>query len=550
MNKEMKRRLFEDQGDDEANEIIRNHQSDDVSLPSSKEFTQVFWFFFFPPVSLVFALWLTHFEGVISGVVMRNIARVLVAPAFFLHAAWLACIKHQIAPHYGDRLPMRLRTVGYLNIFTRDVQDDGEQEKDFIGERTMADLTAKQPSNCAWCSCVEDLEVVFEENVEPPPFTMSRQDSTKPRYRKLEATSTRPVTSSERSERGRLNSGASIKNEKTPPDHVAWLVVGRFTKTMIWMWFLGGILHILNAIPDELGWTRDLDGDLPQRVAIETAHTHRRLSAEWPSPSRLFEITQLQCNRSHFVISSPFSVFQASRSSKNLGNAGKVGSLSKLGDSDIAAVLCSSSGGCHALSQSKNNETWQLASLNPQHGLQMQAPNAVKIPHDWRLLAAAWVPCSPPCQKAVLAGWDGSRVVIADLTRDVHSEEWNLQPQVALHEGLGSCSNGVASRSSSDDGKYHHVRAMHLHAELGCKTLTVMRSSQDGGPVIDRWDLVSGELLGCLQLDDFKYSAMCHDSNDIVFARQGANGPVLESVALPQAHTNCKSESLADPVAI
>jgi hypothetical protein len=330
-------------------------------------------------------------------------------------------------------------------------------------------------------------------------------------------------------------------------DHVAWLVVGRFIKTMIWLWFIGGMLHITNALLDLFpGWRIDMDGDLPQKVVKHNSMNHRRLGAEWPSPARLFEITALQCNRSHLVVTSPFSVFQAGRFSEDLGHASAhVGSLSKLGESDIAALLCGDSGECHALSQRKPAGTWQLASLNARQGLQEGASNAVQIPHEWRMVAAAWVPCSFPCQKAVLAGWDGSRVIVADLTHDIKSGLWELQPQVALHEGLGTCSS--SSATSEEDGKYRHVLAMHLHVEQGCRTLTVMRSSKHEGPIIDSWDLVSGELLGCLQLSNHKYSAMCHNGNDMIFARQGAQGPVLESVAVPEAHAHCTAEAVAEP---
>merc|ERR1712113_1194916 len=101
---------------------------------------------------------------------------------------------------------------------------------------------------------------------------------------------------------------------------------------------------------------------------------------------------------------------------------------------------------------------------------------------------------------------------------------------------------GVASSSNTDYEKYRHVHALHLHIERGCKTLTVMRSSQKEGSIIDSWDLVSGELQGCLQMDRSRYSAMCHDSDEIIFARQEAEGPVLESVALPQTLARCMPE--------
>lgn len=263
----------------------------------------------------------------------------------------------------------------------------------------------------------------------------------------------------------------------------------------------------------------------------------RRLSASWPEPARLFEVMALQCNTSHVLVSSPFSHYAAQRHLKENGEA-SVGPLAEIGGFQVAALLCSE-GVCDALMRMGDAGTWQLTSLTSSKRLWTSV--LVPVPQEWRIAAAAWVSCAPmPCQAALLAGWDGNRIVIANLQRSGENGAWELQRRFVVRPSLDSCNDqdNVCSAESREP-TYSHVRALQLSVVPGCRTLAVLRSYGSGARV-DGWDLVSGASLGQWRIaGDNRYSSMCHDGSSLILSGLGGRGPVLEIASLPSAFVGC-----------
>ncbi|CAE7205937.1 unnamed protein product [Symbiodinium natans] len=117
-------RTMDTENSDDESEKPSNKRKDVSSLEGS-EFIFICITYLLPPVILVLILWIAHyfFSDPATGDLDhqgRIVSRVLSTPIFFLHAIWLYLVRQSIAPHHNDLLPVRLRTVGYLDVFTRD----------------------------------------------------------------------------------------------------------------------------------------------------------------------------------------------------------------------------------------------------------------------------------------------------------------------------------------------------------------------------------------------------------------------------------------------
>jgi len=151
----------------------------------------------------------------------------------------------------------------------------------------------------------------------------------------------------------------------------------------------------------------------------------------------------------------------------------------------------------------------------------------------WRLVAAAWsqdcvAKLFGSCDSAHLAGWDGTSVVIASLLLDASRGEWHLDPRFKVRPGLGRCMTDDGNCLFEGPLHYDDVRALQIGA--GGRTLMVLL----GGGFLDGWDLAMGSFLGRWRLSS-EHSGMCHNGEDLLFVRQGPEGPVLEVAPLPHA---------------
>jgi len=493
-----------------------------------------------PPVWMVLILWLSHFmdstdEGNLDHQ-GRLTARVLATPIFFLHAAWLYLIRSYIAPHQHDLLPVRLRTVGYLDVFMRDTKLAEEQEEEEEEEaeqevpqtrrrkntRVRHNEAAMKTVQC--CDSVEDLWMSheWEEEYLTSVETSSRRSkrghkTPEPQSPDVEAAKGHTTSDCQQSlvpKKKRLHSH----------DHVAWLVVGRFTTVMILLWISGGFIHIINSLLAVGGTPKDLNGNIHDQVRELLP---RRLSAQWPEPSRFFEVTKLQCNSSSVVISTPFNVHTAPR------GVDGIGALAQIGDFEMKAAWCGGGQSCRALE--KHTSGWRLRSLGEDSLAWLDV-----LPDSWQLLAAAHQP-----RGALLAAWDGERIVISGLENKQGT--WQLHRRFAVHP---SCGKVASAEAGKPDGRQENgeVRGLYLHTSSGCQTLTLLR-----GTTLEGWDLVAGDTLGCwkIKADSPEYAALCHGDSDLLLARHGPHGPILETATLPDPFAHCagkRERSVPDQV--
>merc|ERR1712083_1241716 len=88
-----------------------------------------------------------------------------------------------------------------------------------------------------------------------------------------------------------------------------------------------------------------------------------------------------------------------------------------------------------------------------------------------------------------------------------------------------------ANRSCWHDGPpdYSDIQALHLGPHG--RTLTILVGRQ----YLDGWDLHHGLFLGRWRLEHDDHLAMCHNGADLLLARQGNEGPILESTTLPSS---------------
>lgn len=531
------RSMDTDESDDEG-EFQRTKKKDVSSLPLI-DFFAISVTNLLPPVWMVLILWLAHFidstdEGNLDHQ-GRITARVLATPIFFLHAAWLYLVRWYIAPHQHDLLPVRLRTVGYLDVFMRDAKLVHEQEEEDLEQEVEAfpQPRRRKSTRCrhneaamktvVCCDSVEDLWTSheWEEDYLASVETSGRR--AKSRGRKTPE----PQSPDVEAAKGHAPSECQqclVPKRKRPRghDHVAWLVVGRFTTVMIWLWIGGGFIHITNSLLDLEGTPKDLNGNIQDQVRRELGPP-RKLLAQWPEPARFFEVTKLHCNSSSVVIGTPFNVHTAPRADEGLGP------LAQIGEFEMKAAWCEP-GRCRALE--KRGRQWQLRSLG-----EGSLPALLDVlPESWELLAAA--PAVPPIWRSppgaaggaaapvLLAAWDGERVVISRLEET--DRRWRLHRRFAVHPS--NC-------SQADDGGRPQVQGLYLDTS-GCETLTVLR-----GRALEGWDLVAGTSLGCWKIsaeDHGEYSAVCHDSSNLLLARHGSEGPILEAAGLPDTFTHCR----------
>lgn len=481
-----------------------------------------------PPVWMVLILWLAHFmDSTQKGNLDhqgRLTARVLATPIFFLHAAWLYLIRSYIAPHKQDLLPVRLRTVGYLDVFMRDaklVEEQEEEEEEAEQEVLEVPQTRRRKTRCRHneaamktvqcCDSVEDLWMSHEWEEE---YLTSVETSS--RRSKRGHKTPEPQSPDVEAAKGHTASECQQclvpkKKKLHSHDHVAWLVVGRFTTVMILLWISGGFIHIINSLLAVGGTPKDLNGNIHDQVRLLLP---RKLSAQWPEPSRLFEVTKLQCNSSSVVISTPFNVHTAHRAVNGLGQ------LTQIGEFEMKAAWCRSGQRCQALE--KHASGWRLRSLGE------ESLAWLDVPDSWQLLAAA-----PEQKGALLAAWDGERIVVSGLEN--RKGAWQLHRKFAVHP---NCSEEAAGDETGGDGGQLRpkVQALYLDTSSGCRTLTLLR-----GATVEGWDLVAGSTLGCwkIRADSSEYAALCHDNSDLLLARHGPQGPILETAALPEPFAHC-----------
>ncbi|CAE8692906.1 unnamed protein product, partial [Polarella glacialis] len=154
-------------------------------------------------------------------------------------------------------------------------------------------------------------------------------------------------------------------------------------------------------------------------------------------------------------------------------------------------------------------------------------------------VAVARAPCQGPdvpsmCQGGVLAGWDGSRIIVAEMQRGGAAATWQMRSRFTLQPGRGSrARNGRQVLRSGIHAPANYSDVQSLQLSTGGHTLSVLH---DSGSLLDAWDLVAGGALERWRVGQGGFNAMCHNEQELLFARASEDGtPVLEAALLPPA---------------
>jgi len=496
----------DDSDDSNASKSFLNVGSKDVSVASYRDLLLTLSTFTLAPLWTTLALWANRFTMHVT------LLSVSVTPCFFLHAMWLFLVLKTITPNQGDLLPQRLRTVGYLDIFTKDIQDDrlntAASAASAGGGRRRGGSGSDEDS---------------PESMRP----LRTYSTWKPGGAKH----------------------ASHSAEKVP-----WEVVNRFTITVIWMWLVGGIVHFVHTLwPNLEEYEEDIEEE-HKEMELEMEGHARRLTAAWLEPASFFEVTALHCNSSHVSFSSPWALHSAQR----LADDVELGPLVESHGLAAHSVMCRESGSCDALVaypgglNFEGSSSWQLESMGYSYS-DGDFNQPIEVPQAWRMATGAWLPCGDPrCDAALLAGWDGTRIVVADLRRGLSGGDWTIEPRFAVRPGSGELScrasgggelagaDGAAC-NESEPGDYGDVQAMQLSVQGACQTLTVLRKG-----MLDGWDLHGGRKIGSWRVNSTLQTTMCHDGRHLLLAHPGDEaGPVVEAMPLPAALANCPSSRRA-----
>lgn len=253
-------------------------------------------------------------------------------------------------------------------------------------------------------------------------------------------------------------------------------IVHRFTKATAFWWWVAAAMHVFKSL----------------HFGTLVASTE---ASPWQEGrGAFFEIESLNCNATHLLLSDRFAIYAAKRHASG---------LAELGQSGIATEL-----------------SW-LRGLDPSRGSPL-----LQLPPSWRITAAAWQPCAAAsnatCEDALVAGWDGSSVVVAAASLDAAASAWRVRPQFRVNHQLGK--HLTLTGWSSE--VYDDVRALHLDPDG--RALTVLLGTRE----FDMWDLAAGVHLGRWRLPG-DYTAICRTGAELLLVRQDEGGPVLQLVHLP-----------------
>lgn len=326
-----------------------------------------------------------------------------------------------------------------------------------------------------------------------------------------------------------------------PMEQADWLpqrVFNWFTRIVVIWWFSAGLLHAARVLLTANGafGNYDAEADTAEEAVLRTL---------WPQPARLFRVASMHCNDQHMWVSSKYALFRAPRSA-----ATDQLTLEEIGGhSGVGAVLCQKAGdesGCHVLSHKEPGARWTMSLLRQAgHSEATEVP----LPESWSVMSGVWAADSctaaSSCNRAFLAGWDGTTISAATLTWDKEQKSWALKQRYDLDPAVGMCggrrkgdavafwtfgmmrSRGCVAGNRRHGKSYGEVRSLQMGAEG--RTLTVLLD--DGA--VDIWDLTKGLVAERIHLKN-NYTSMCQNGRNLLFSRESADGPYLASVALPQ----------------
>lgn len=354
---------------------------------------------------------------------------------------------------------------------------------------------------------------------------------------------------------------SAIPSVHLPGQVVRWFTGG----TMAW-WVLGAAWFSV-TVELEDGRLSTVLGDALEPVPLEL-----------PAPASFFSFQSLQCQGAGVWLSTRFTMYSASRAAGTGGLA--LHEMADMGTLELATAFCRPGGGpnassCDVLTRDAAG-SWQLGPLTPaafgNTGAvrldQSRAPLPVRMPLPWRLVAATWA-AGAGAQgepQALLAGWDGRSVVVAQLRRE--GSGWTARPRFEVDPRHGRCAanahDGGSVRVCGDTGarralksllgvarkpnliEYRAIRDIEF-ASQG-QVLAVLTDDGD----LDLWCLPTSELLGRWALGA-EHVRVCHNGEHFLVAHRrddaecGRDGPGIATLKLtPHGNQGCAvGESLA-----
>eukprot|EP00931_Biecheleriopsis_adriatica_P101668 TRINITY_DN7675_c0_g2_i1.p1 TRINITY_DN7675_c0_g2~~TRINITY_DN7675_c0_g2_i1.p1 ORF type:complete len:972 (-),score=185.39 TRINITY_DN7675_c0_g2_i1:40-2955(-) len=336
------------------------------------------------------------------------------------------------------------------------------------------------------------------------------------------ATRSSRQTSAAAQGQGRVANQLPHMTDRLPRD-----VVRVFIRGCMILWLLSAIAHLVDGLRKNPG-----EG-MRQKQSFEPPVLEtRQLDVNWPSPAALFEISALHCpNNSALLVSSRFGLYGAQWQPLALD------AFEQVASNPASAVVCDGDGCSAFMKGQSGQDEWTLATIT-RNDVPLGDPLAVPIPASWRVMSAMWEPCSSaiaPCESAVLAGWTGAEVVIAEAHRKIPAGSWQVQTSFAVRPELATCEDDYEAESCAATGglmTYEEVQALHLGPE---RILTVLLSNGR----LDAWDLASGAFLGQWHIRQGNYTAMCIREHEVVLVQRGGRlGPQLHVATLPSLLSN------------
>lgn len=349
---------------------------------------------------------------------------------------------------------------------------------------------------------------------------------------------------------------AMIPDKATPPEALPGVIVWRYTAGALVCWAFATLHHLLEsaAVQFDHHWWAEMEhvfetesgdhgGESAEHSEDHESPHFRFLQAEWPQPQGLFEVNTLHCDLAA-AASAERRIFVGNRFGLHSAQLSAVGAplydFEEVSETSVALLWCSGDGGCQTFHQ--DDESSWLWSLTPLGESNIAGKEHIPVPSSWRLVAASTggAGChSEPCPTMVLAGWDGTEVIIADAERSVMSgseASWQFSPRLAVHPEVAlrpTPSTPMWLRRAVRQvplQNYSDVRA--LQVGEGGRTLAVLADS-NGQTILDGWDLLHGTLVGRWVLHG-QYDAMCHDGNEMYLASRNGEGAVLFVGSLPR----------------
>lgn len=294
------------------------------------------------------------------------------------------------------------------------------------------------------------------------------------------------------------------------PDEMPGRLVRQFTLACAFWWVVAGAVNFITPFLDK------------HHLPLPTM-SMQPLQVTWPGPSNLFEVRSLQCQGRNVLVGDDVILYATQWST-----TGRLDFPSEVVAAQPAATLCHEHS-CNSLQPGENGtSSWRVGSLEP------ASPFTVHQ-RELRPTSAIWN-CEgrgPPCTSALLAQWDGTNVVVARLHQERLMGQWHVRRRLVVRPGLNPCEEGTGC--VREPSVYTDVRALQLSPDG--RTLAVLFADLRGS-ILDAWDLGEGSILGRWSLQGH-VRAMCHNSSDILFARQGGGDRlgggtvVLESTRLP-----------------